>query len=56
MCEEGLVGGKEGEEEMLDGREGWAERPEAELWMQHVYSKKRGRCHIFGKAKLDTRG
>lgn len=40
MCEEGLVGGKEGEEEMLDGREGWAERPEAELWMQHVYNKK----------------
>ncbi len=31
MCEEGLVGGKEGEEEMLHGREGWAERPEAEL-------------------------
>lgn len=35
MCEEGLVSGKgggtEGDEEMLDGREGWAEQPEAEL-------------------------
>lgn len=53
------MGGREGEEEMLGGREGgregWAERPETELWMQHVYNKKkksRGRCHIFGKAKL----
>lgn len=43
--------GREREEETPDGR-----GPEAELWMQHVYNKKRGRCHIFGKAKSDTRG
>lgn len=55
MCEEGLVSRRVGRR-LRGGRDaGWgkvgAEQPEAELWMQHVYNKKKGGADVISLVK-----
>lgn len=52
MCEEGLVGGRE----LREGRRWVGMSDQRRNCGCSMCTIKRGRCHIFGEAKLDTRG